>query len=89
VTNGGGSGMKFFKIILFQHGTTALLTQSPSLGRPLFGCIGLHNYSPYMYVCQSMYVTIIRPRRSTVDSGVTKEACVTCGAHSRHLTNTM
>jgi len=23
VTNGSGSGLKFFKIILFQHGTTA------------------------------------------------------------------
>jgi len=23
VTNGGGSGMKFFKIILLQHGTTS------------------------------------------------------------------
>ena len=23
VTNGGGSGMKFFKIILFQHETTS------------------------------------------------------------------
>jgi len=23
VTNGGGSGLKFFKIILFQHGTTS------------------------------------------------------------------
>jgi len=23
VTNGGGSGLKFFKLILFQHGTTS------------------------------------------------------------------
>jgi len=23
VTNGGGSGLKFFEIILFQHGTTS------------------------------------------------------------------
>jgi len=23
MTNGGGSGMKFFKIILFQHGATS------------------------------------------------------------------
>jgi len=28
VTNGSASGLKFFKIILFQHGTTAL--QSPA-----------------------------------------------------------
>jgi len=26
LTNGGGSRLKFFKIILFQHGTTALHT---------------------------------------------------------------
>jgi len=25
VTNGGGSGVKFFKIILFQHGITSSL----------------------------------------------------------------
>jgi len=28
VTNGSGSGLKFFKIILFQHGTTELYTSS-------------------------------------------------------------
>jgi len=32
VTNGSGSGLKLFKIILFQHGTTASAERSKCVG---------------------------------------------------------